>query len=172
MRRSRKNIHHHYDIGNDFYRLWLDREMVYTCAYYPTLTASLEEAQRAKLDLGGAASCACVQENAVEAGCGWGALARFMARHYGVTVKAMNISREQIAYAREAAAAEGLADRVEFIEDDYRNIRGEFDVFVSVDMLEHVGKEHYHDLGSVINRSLKDNGRGLLHSIGRNNRVP
>ena len=95
-----------------------------------------------------------------------------MARHYGVTVKAMNISREQIAYAREAAAAEGLADRVEFIEDDYRNIRGEFDVFVSVGMLEHVGKEHYHDLGSVINRSLKDNGRGLLHSIGRNKPCP
>ena len=172
LRRSRENIHHHYDIGNDFYRLWLDNDMVYTCAYYPTLAASLEEAQRAKLDL----VCRKLRlrpgETVVEAGCGWGALARFMARHYGVTVKAMNISREQIAYAREAAAAEGLSDRVEFIEDDYRNIRGEFDVFVSVGMLEHVGKEHYHDLGGVINRSLKENGRGLLHSIGRNKPCP
>jgi len=172
LRRSRENIHHHYDIGNDFYRLWLDKDMVYTCAYYPSPAASLEQAQWAKMDL----VCRKLRlrpgETVVEAGCGWGALARFMARQYGVTVKAMNISREQIAYARQVAAAEGLADRVEFIEDDYRNIRGTFDVFVSVGMLEHVGKEHYRDLGDVINRSLKSNGRGLLHSIGRNKPCP
>lgn len=172
LRRSRENIHHHYDIGNDFYRLWLDREMVYTCAYYPTLSAGLEEAQWAKMDHVCRKLGLRPGETVIEAGCGWGALARFMARYYGVKVKAMNISREQIAYAREIAAAEGLDDRVEFIEDDYRNIRGNFDVFVSVGMLEHVGREHYRDLGEVINRVLKDNGRGLLHSIGRNKPCP
>ena len=77
-----------------------------------------------------------------------------MARHYGVTVRAFNISREQIAYARERAAAQGLADRVEFVEDDYRNIAGACDAFVSVGMLEHVGAENYAELGRVIDGCL------------------
>lgn len=165
--RARHNIHHHYDIGNDFYRLWLDKNMLYTCAYFPLLDMSLEEAQIAKMDH----VCRKLQlkpgETVVEAGCGWGALALHMARHYGVKVQAYNISKEQLAFARERAQAEGLCDRVDFIEDDYRNIRGEFDAFVSVGMLEHVGVEHYPDLGAVIDRSLKQGGRGLIHSIGR-----
>lgn len=172
LRLARDNIHHHYDIGNEFYRLWLDDEMLYTCAYYPSIDASLEEAQRAKMDY----VCRKLRlrpgESVVEAGCGWGALARFMARQYGVKVKAFNISKEQIAYARECARREGLDDRVEFIEDDYRNIRGRFDVFVSVGMLEHVGKEHFSELGAVLNRSLHTEGRGLIHSIGRNKPCP
>jgi len=103
----------------------------------------------------------------VEAGCGWGALALHMARNYGVRVKAFNISREQIQYARERAAGENLQGVVEFIEDDYRNISGKFDVFVSVGMLEHVGVAHYGEFGDVIHRTLGDAGRGLLHFIGR-----
>jgi cyclopropane-fatty-acyl-phospholipid synthase len=95
-----------------------------------------------------------------------------MARHYDVTVRAYNVSREQIAYARQRAAREGLADRVEFIEDDWRNIAGRHDVFVSVGMLEHVGKAHYHRLGEVIHRTLAKHGRGLVHSIGRNKPAP
>jgi cyclopropane-fatty-acyl-phospholipid synthase len=91
-----------------------------------------------------------------------------MARSYGVTVRALNISAEQIAYARNRAREEGLADRVEFIEDDYRNVRGDHDVFVSVGMLEHVGMPDYPTLGRVIDRSLTEHGRGLLHFIGRN----
>ncbi len=165
---SRRNIHHHYDIGNDFYRLWLDERMVYTCAYFPTPDMTLEAAQVAKMDH----VCRKLRlqpgDTVVEAGCGWGALAMHMARHYDVRVKAFNISHEQIAHARERAAAEGLASRVEFIEDDYRNISGRFDVFASVGMLEHVGLDHYRDLGEVINRCLPDRGRGLIHSIGRN----
>lgn len=165
---SRRNIHHHYDIGNDFYRLWLDERMLYTCAYFPEPDTSLEDAQLAKLDH----VCRKLRlqpgETVLEAGCGWGALALHMARHYGVTVKAYNISREQIAHARQRAHAEGLDGRVEFIEDDYRNVRGEFDAFVSVGMLEHVGTDHYHELGAVIDRSLRDNGRGLIHTIGLN----
>jgi cyclopropane-fatty-acyl-phospholipid synthase len=91
-----------------------------------------------------------------------------MARHYGVTVRAFNISHEQIEYAREETGRQGLTQRVEFIEDDYRNIHGTYDAFVSVGMLEHVGPEQYVELGRVIDRSLTPSGRGLIHSIGRN----
>jgi cyclopropane-fatty-acyl-phospholipid synthase len=165
---ARRNIHHHYDIGNDFYKLWLDERMVYTCAYFQNPGVSLEDAQLAKLDH----VCRKLRlqpgETVLEAGCGWGALALHMARHYGVSVTAYNISGEQIAYARQRARAEGLDGKVEFLEDDYRNVCGEFDAFASVGMLEHVGPDHYQELGAVIDRSLKDNGRGLIHSIGLN----
>ncbi len=169
---ARENVHHHYDLGNDFYRLWLDREMVYTCAYFPTADITLEAAQIAKMDL----VCRKLRlepgERVIEAGCGWGSLALFMARQYGVTVRAFNISSEQIAYARNRAKAEGLADRVEFVEDDYRHVRGKYDAFVSVGMLEHVGAPDYPTLGRAIDRSLSDRGRGLLHFIGRNQPAP
>ena len=141
--RARSNIYHHYDIGDDFYRLWLDRQMVYTCAYFPTSDATLEEAQTAKMDLVCRKLWLKPGETVVEAGCGWGAFALHMARCYGVTVKAYNVSREQIRTARERAKAEGLEGRVEFIEDDYRAIRGQFDVFASIGMLEHVGRRNY-----------------------------
>jgi cyclopropane-fatty-acyl-phospholipid synthase len=167
---SRRNIHHHYDLSNDFYRLWLDEQMVYTCAYFPTPLATLEQAQFAKMDH----VCRKVRlrpgQTVVEAGCGWGALARHMARHFGATVRAFNISHEQIVYARERAKAEGLDRLVEFVEDDYRAISGTCDAFVSVGMLEHVGRDHYPDLGRVIRRCLKPAGVGLIHSIGRNRR--
>jgi cyclopropane-fatty-acyl-phospholipid synthase len=165
---SRRNIHHHYDIGNEFYKLWLDERMLYTCAYFPTPDSSLEDAQFAKMDHVCRKMRLQPGEKVVEAGCGWGSLAMHMAKHYGVTVSAYNISSEQIAYARERAKAEGLDDRVEFIEDDYRNVRGDYDAFVSVGMLEHVGTSHYRELGEIIDHSLKDNGRGLIHSIGLN----
>lgn len=169
---SKASVHHHYDIGNDFYRLWLDRQLVYTCAYYERPEMTLEEAQIAKLDY----VCRKLRlrpgEQVAEAGCGWGALALHMARHYGVSVKAYNLSREQIAYARERAREEGLDDRVEFIQDDYRNITGRFDAFVSVGMLEHVGVKNYRGLGSLMAKVLTDDGRGLIHSIGRNYAAP
>ncbi|MCX7176066.1 MAG: cyclopropane-fatty-acyl-phospholipid synthase [Proteobacteria bacterium] len=165
--KARGNIRHHYDIGNQFYQLWLDKEMVYTCGYFPDRGMSLEDAQIAKLDH----VCRKLRlqpgETVVEAGSGWGALALHMARHYGVTVKAYNISGEQIAFSRQRARDAGLDSQVEFIEDDYRNLRGRFDAFVSIGMLEHVGVENYPVLGALIERSLKDNGRGLIHSIGR-----
>jgi len=166
--RARRNVHHHYDLGNDFYQLWLDDQMVYTCAYFERPEASLEQAQRAKLDL----VCRKLRlrpgETVVEAGCGWGALALHMAREYGVRVKAFNVSREQIAYARERSAREGLSAHVEFIDDDYRNVTGEYDAFVSVGMLEHVGVKHFGSLAEVLSRVLRRaRGRGLLHFIGR-----
>jgi cyclopropane-fatty-acyl-phospholipid synthase len=168
-RRALRRVHHHYDLGNDFYRRWLDREMVYTCAYFPSPDMTLEEAQVAKMDhvcrkLGLRAG-----DRVVEAGCGWGALALHMAQRYGATVRAYNISSEQIRHARERARERGLDDRVEFVQADYRAIDGEHDVFVSVGMLEHVGLENYAALGDVIDRTLeRRRGRGLLHFIGRN----
>ncbi len=164
---ARRNIQHHYDIGNDFYKLWLDRQMVYTCAYFPDPAMGLEEAQVAKLDYVCRKLRLAPGETVVEAGCGWGALALHMGKFYGAIVKAYNISKEQIAYARERARSEGLQDRVQFIEDDYRNVSGKFDALVSVGMLEHVGTDRYPELGAVIDRSLKAAGRGLIHSIGR-----
>src|SRR5579859_245603 len=165
--RSRENIHWHYDLPTDFYKLWLDEQLLYTCAYFPTPDASLEAAQRAKMDLVARKLWLRPGETVVEAGCGWGALALHMAEHYGVKVKAFNLSHEQIAYAREQAARRGLSGQVEFIEDDYRSIRGRYDVFVSVGMLEHVGKKHYRELMDVVQRAIADTGRGLLHFIGR-----
>jgi cyclopropane-fatty-acyl-phospholipid synthase len=171
-RAAQHNVHHHYDLGNDFYRLWLDREMVYTCAYFPTPHATLEDAQVAKMDLVCRKLCLKPGDHVIEAGCGWGSLALFMATHYGVSVRAFNISSDQIAYARSRAKVEGLTDRVDFLEDDYRNIRGTCDAFVSVGMLEHVGAADYPTFGRVIDRSLSDKGRGLLHFIGRNQPAP
>lgn len=165
---ARHNIHQHYDIGNAFYEKWLDREMQYTCAYFADPDYTLEQAQIAKMDH----VCRKLRlepgQSVVEAGFGWGGLARHMARKYGVRVKAYNISHEQVAYARQRAQSEGLDEQVEYIEDDYRNIRGEFDVFVSVGMLEHVGTRNYKVLGRVINSCLKEKGMGLIHTIGRN----
>jgi SAM-dependent methyltransferase len=104
----------------------------------------------------------------VEAGSGWGGLARYLVRHYDVNVRSYNISAEQVAYARERARREGLDDRIEYVQDDYRNATGSYDVFVSVGMLEHVGVDNYPVLGSTIDRCLKDDGRGLdsLHRAG------
>ena len=165
---SRDNIHRHYDIGNEFYALWLGETMAYTCAYYPSAQTTLDQAQTAKMDHVcrklRLESADCV----VEAGCGWGSLALHMAARYGAKVRAFNISREQLEFARRRAREQGLEHRVEFIEDDYRNISGSYDAFVSVGMLEHVGREHYPELGRVMRGAMTMNGRGLIHSIGRN----
>jgi len=169
---SRDNIHHHYDIGNEFYALWLGETMAYTCAYYPTAAASLEQAQTAKMDHVCRKMRLQAGDSVVEAGCGWGSLALHMASRYGVRVRAFNISKEQLAFARERAQRLGLQGQVEFVEDDYRNVSGQYDAFVSVGMLEHVGRDHYAELGRVVRRSLGSNGRGLIHSIGRNRPAP
>ena len=165
---SRQNIHHHYDIGNDFYRLWLDKEMQYTCAYFPEDELTIEAAQQAKMDH----VCRKLQlrpgDRVAEAGCGWGGLARHMALNYGAKVSSWNVSAEQVQYARDRAKAEGYDDRVTYVLDDYRNITGEYDVFVSVGMLEHVGLDNYTELGGVVDRCLTQNGRALVHTIGRN----
>jgi cyclopropane-fatty-acyl-phospholipid synthase len=165
---ARRNVRHHYDLGNQFYQQWLDDDLVYTCAYFEHPQMTLEAAQHAKFEL----VCRKLRlqpgESVIEAGCGWGTLALYMAHKYGVHVKAFNVSREQLAYAKDRARREGIAERVEFIDDDYRDVRGEYDAFVSVGMLEHVGLLHYEALSQVLRRVVRrGGGRGLLHFIGR-----
>lgn len=169
QRAAKENIQHHYDLGNDFYRLWLDQAvMQYTCAYYEEPDLTLEQAQLAKLEHVCRKLALQPGQRVVELGCGWGGLARYMAREYGVQVRAFNISREQVEYAREQAAQEGLEDRVEYVLDDYRNIAGEYDAFVSIGMLEHVGTDNYPTLARLIRNHLRRDGLALIHTIGRN----
>jgi cyclopropane-fatty-acyl-phospholipid synthase len=171
--RDHENVHHHYDLGNDFYRLWLDDRLLYTCAYFESPEQSLERAQIAKMELVCRKLGLRPGETVIEAGCGWGALALHMARHHGVRVRAYNVSTEQIAWARREAAREGLTARVEFLEEDYRRIDGRCDAFVSVGMLEHVGCANYRDLAQVLVRTLdRSHGRGLFHFIGRDRPYP
>ncbi|MBI1312484.1 methyltransferase domain-containing protein [bacterium] len=171
-RSANHNVHHHYDLGNDFYRLWLDEQLVYTCAYFADPEMSLEEAQVAKFEH----VCRKLRlqpgERVIEAGCGWGGLAIHMARQYGVSVRALNLSHEQIVEARRLAKLAGVSDRVEFIEDDWRNITGQCDAFVSIGMLEHVGLKNYRRLGRLMDHCLTSSGRGLIHSIGMNSPRP
>lgn len=171
--RARRNVHRHYDIGNDFYASWLDPELVYTSAYFESKETTLEDAQVAKLDLVCRKLGLRPGESVVEAGCGWGALALYMARRCGVRVRAWNVSREQVAYARGRARREGLEGLVAFVEGDYREISGRCDAFVSVGMIEHVGRASFGELGRVIARVLDPaRGRGLLHFIGRDRPQP
>lgn len=170
--RRARDVRHHYDLSNEFYALWLDESMTYTCAYFPDPAATLEVAQHAKLDrvcrkLGLEAG-----QHVIEAGSGWGSLALHMARAYGVTVTAYNLSRQQVELSRARARREGLADRVRFIEDDYRNLTGHCDAFVSVGMLEHVDRSAYPELGRIIRRVLAPEGVALVHTIGRHRRLP
>jgi len=165
--KSHHNVHHHYDLGNDFYKLWLDERMVYTCAYFEEPTATLDEAQVAKLEHVCRKLNLQPGQTVIDAGCGWGALAMHMAEHHGVRVIAYNLSSEQIDYAREQAAAKQLGDRVSFLQEDYRDINIRCDAFVSIGMLEHVGLANYGKLGALIQRCLKPDGFGLIHSIGR-----
>ena len=165
---SKRNIHHHYDIGNDFYNLWLDREAhQYTCAYFADPAMTIEQAQAAKMHH----VCRKLQlkagETVIEAGSGWGGFALFMAENYGVRVRTFNISKEQVAFARNWAKERNLDHQVEFVEDDYRNATGTYDAFVSIGMLEHVGVGNYKGLGALMAKLIGPNGRGLVHSIGR-----
>jgi cyclopropane-fatty-acyl-phospholipid synthase len=170
---SKRNIHHHYDIGNQFYKLWLDHEALqYTCAYYADPSMTIEQAQQAKMHHVARKLRLRSGERVVEAGSGWGGFAIFMAKNYGVHVRSFNISREQVAYARSWAGREGLLDRVEFVEDDYRNLAGTYDAFVSIGMLEHVGAGNYRELGALMSRALTPEGRGLVHTIGRDRPAP
>jgi cyclopropane-fatty-acyl-phospholipid synthase len=172
VRRARINVRRHYDLSNEFFSLWLDAHLVYSCAYFSSASMSLEDAQVAKMDY----ICRKLNlqpgERVVDVGSGWGALALHMAEHYGVKVRGFSVAHEQIVWARDRANELGLNNRVEFIEDDYRNISGKCDVLVSVGMLEHVGPEHYGEMGRVIENTLDRAGRGLLQSIGRNCAMP
>ena len=172
LRGARRNIHRHYDLSTKFFQLWLDERLVYSGAYFPSPSLTLEEAQIAKMDY----ICRKLNlqpgERVIDIGCGWGALALYMAKHYGARVQAVSNSHEQILWARHKAAELHLSQQVEFVEDDYRNISSQCDALVSVGMLEHVGTNHYRDMGRTINRVLDTAGRGLFQTIGQNQPCP
>lgn len=174
--RAGKNIAAHYDLANSFYELWLDTEMQYTCGYFYKPTDTLEDAQRQKIEL----VCRKLRlkpgEFVVEAGGGWGGLALHMAQNYGVRVKSFNISKEQITFARDKAQRLGIrTDRVEYVLDDYRNIPNyvtSCDKFVSICMLEHVGRESYAAFHRLISKVLRKPGLAMLQFISRTNPSP
>jgi cyclopropane-fatty-acyl-phospholipid synthase len=166
MVKARRNVSHHYDISNDLYKLFLDKDMQYSCAYFRSPTDTLEQAQQnkknhiiAKLQLEPGM-------RVLDIGCGWGGLGIEMARQKGVTVTGVTLSTEQYDLAVQRAKDAGVADKVTFKLLDYRKLEGSFDRIVSVGMFEHVGMPHYKEFFTKVNRLLTDDGIALLHSIG------
>lgn len=160
-------ISYHYDLSNDFYSLWLDREMVYSCAYFPTGTEDLDKAQRAKLHHLCRKLRLKAGEYLLDVGCGWGGLARFAAREYGARVLGITLSREQLALGRKRVKAEGLADQVELRLLDYRDLPqdGRFDKAVSVGMFEHVGHANLPVYCQRLFGAVRDGGLIMNHGI-------
>lgn len=168
---SKRNVAHHYDIGNNLYRLMLDAEhMQYSCAYWPREGMSLEEAQEAKLAHIAAKLALQPGQRVLDIGCGWGGMAIYLARKAGVEVLGITLSKEQLELARKRAAAAGVGDRVRFELIDYRELaNGEerFERIVSVGMFEHVGTPQFETFFRSCASLLKDDGVMLLHTIGR-----
>ena len=162
---SRRNISEHYDLSNDFFRLWLDPELHYSSGLYSAGAQSLEEAQRAKLELIFDMLDLSSGEHLLEIGCGWGALARHAARARHVQVTGVTLSREQLAYARKQADAEGLGASCSFLLQDYRDIRGSFDHIVSVEMIEAVGEDYWPTYFQALNDRLKTGGAAVIQAI-------
>lgn len=165
--RSRRNVAHHYDLSRDFYELFLDADRQYSCAYFPRPGMSLEEAQEAKKRHIAAKLLLKPGQHVLDIGCGWGGMALTIAKLADVRVTGITLSTEQLAVARERAAAEGLADRVNFELCDYRVLPGRFDRIVSVGMFEHVGVPQYPTFFKTVRNLLTDDGVALMHSIGR-----
>ena len=164
--KAQKNVAHHYDLGNDFYRLFLDEGMQYSCAYFLDDGESLEQAQGNKLRLIAAKLNLKPGLRILDIGSGWGDLALYLGSVAEVDVTGVTLSKEQHALSNEKAAAAGLGDRVRFELLDYRNVRQRFDRIVSVGMFEHVGVSHYDEFFAKVNELLEDDGLMLLHSIG------
>ena len=162
---SRKNISAHYDLGNDLFRLFLDPTMMYSSAVYPHAGASLDEAATFKLDL----ICRKLDLNpgdrVIEIGTGWGGFAIHAAKHYGCHVTTTTISSEQLALAREKVALEGLEERITLLFDDYRDLEGQFDKLVSIEMIEAVGPQFLDSYLGQISRLLKPDGLALVQAI-------
>ncbi|WP_334146356.1 cyclopropane-fatty-acyl-phospholipid synthase family protein [Hyphomicrobium sp.] len=164
--KAQKNVSHHYDIGNDFYGLFLDRGMQYSCAYFTSDDDTLEQAQQNKLRLIAAKLDLKPGQKVLDIGCGWGDMALYLARMADVKVLGVTLSKEQCKLANEKAKALGLTDRVRFELRDYRDLTERFDRIVSVGMFEHVGVHHYGEFFAKVNALLSDTGVMLLHSIG------
>jgi cyclopropane-fatty-acyl-phospholipid synthase len=166
--RARQNAAHHYDLDGRLFRLFLDRDIQYSCAYFPTGDETLEEAQAFKkrhvaaklmLDRPGL--------EVLEIGCGWGGMALTLAREWGARVTGITLSTEQLEVARARASEAGLSDRVSFELMDYRAWERPVDRVVSIGMFEAVGIVHYQAFFDTIRRALREDGVALVHSIGR-----
>jgi len=165
--RARSNVRHHYDLSRAFYRLFLDEDMQYSCAYFGGPETALEDAQLAKKRHLAAKLRLESGQNVLDIGSGWGGLGLYLARSFDVDVLGVTLSDEQHAVATDRAQAEGLDDRVHFEIRDYRKLQERFDRIVSVGMFEHVGVNHYRTFFNQCAKLLKPDGVMVLHSIGR-----
>ncbi len=166
--RDRLAVQYHYDVGNDFYSLWLDRNLQYSCGYFPTGVEDLDTAQERKMEH----ICRKLRlqpgERLLDIGSGWGGLARYAAKNYGVNVLGVTLSKNQKAYADEQIARAGFQSRVAVELKDYRDLGDEsFDKIVSVGMFEHVGRSHLPEYFAQVYRLLKPGGLFLNHGISR-----
>ncbi len=164
---ARRHVAHHYDLSDDLYRLFLDRDMQYSCGYFPHDDMTLDEAQEAKKHHIAHKLLLEPDMHVLDIGCGWGGMALTLARDYGVRVTGVTLSENQQATATRRAAEAGLSDRVQFLLQDYRHIDGPYDRIVSVGMFEHVGVPNYETYFAKVNELLAPNGIALIHTIGR-----
>ena len=162
---SRKNIHAHYDLGNDFFELFLDSSMMYSSGIFEHPESTLEEAQQTRLEKVCHGLRLNSQDHVVEIGTGWGGFAIYAAKNVGCRVTTTTISKQQYDYARKRIADAGLSDRVEVLFDDYRDLEGRYDKLVSLEMIEAVGHQFYDQYFHKCASLLKPNGRMLLQAI-------
>jgi cyclopropane-fatty-acyl-phospholipid synthase len=168
VERDRRSVRHHYDVSNDFFALWLDRSMTYSCAFFSRDGSSLEAAQTAKLDLVCTKLALEKGERMLDVGCGWGSLAIHAAREYGVSVTGITLSEPQASLARQRATEAGVGDRVDIRVMDYRELTGEpFDKIASIGMVEHVGSVQIDEYAQTLARLLRPGGQLLNHGIAR-----
>lgn len=166
IKKSKDNAGYHYDIGNDFYQLWLDKSMTYSCGYFRTKDDTLEQAQINKVDYILKKLNLIEGNTLLDIGCGWGELIISAARKYNVHALGVTLSTEQMEKANKRIREEGLENLVEVQLIDYRQIKNRtFDRIVSVGMIEHVGKDYLHEYFKVINTLLNNGGISLLHCI-------
>lgn len=158
---------YHYDLGNDFFRLWLDPSLTYSCGYYLHEEDNLATAQKQKLELLCRKARLQSDQSLLDIGCGWGSLLFHAAKHYGVRATGITPAAHQAKYIESEAARQGLRDRVKVIHGDWREVRGRFDRLISVGMFEHVGAKQYAQFFGQWRELLADNGLSILHTIGR-----
>ena len=164
--KAQENVAHHYDLSNDFYRLFLDEDMQYSCAYYKKKNETLEQAQLNKKRLLASKLLLKPGQKILDIGSGWGGLGLYLAALADVQVVGVTLSREQYELSVQRAKNLGLDDRVQFRLQDYRQVEGPFDRIISVGMFEHVGVRHYEEFFEKIYSLLTDSGVALIHSIG------
>jgi cyclopropane-fatty-acyl-phospholipid synthase len=164
---SGANVRHHYDLSNDFYMLWLDEDMHYSCAYFTTPDDTLEQAQQNKLRHIAAKLDLKPGMRVLDIGCGWGGNALYLAKATGAEVLGITLSKEQYELARQKAEQRGLSHRVRFELIDYREVQGTFDRVVSIGMFEHVGIQQFETYFKKISDLLAPDGLAVVHSIGR-----